>query len=159
MGVQENKCEISQNDFLHVKFSEFYLCFHNSYEIWYWFSRVFWYFNGKTSGHKLYWFTLLFDFAGCLHASHGRRSKYSALSCKACDSFLFIINFTLDQIYSVTSFCYFVVNPFSPNIQIQILQTYLHKFTAAWLAQLGECRSAEREVARSNPGRTNTQGL
>ena len=33
MGVQENKCEISQKDILHVKFSEFYLCFHNSYEI------------------------------------------------------------------------------------------------------------------------------
>ena len=32
-------------------------------------------------------------------------------------------------------------------------------FTAAWLAQLGERRSAEREVAGSNPGRTNTQGL
>ena len=31
--------------------------------------------------------------------------------------------------------------------------------TAAWLAQLGERRSAEREVASSNPGRTNTQGL
>ena len=27
---------------------------------------------------------------------------------------------------------------------------------AAWLAQLGERRSAEREVAGSNPGRTNT---
>ena len=31
--------------------------------------------------------------------------------------------------------------------------------TAALLAQLGERRSAEREVAGSNPGRTNTQGL
>ena len=31
--------------------------------------------------------------------------------------------------------------------------------TAAWLAQLGERRSAEREVEGSNPGRTNTQGL
>ena len=31
--------------------------------------------------------------------------------------------------------------------------------TAAWLAQLGERRSAEREVVSSNPGRTNTQGL
>ena len=31
--------------------------------------------------------------------------------------------------------------------------------TAAWLVQLGERRSAEREVAGSNPGRTNTQGL
>ena len=28
--------------------------------------------------------------------------------------------------------------------------------TAAWLALLGERRSAEREVAGSNPGRTNT---
>ena len=31
--------------------------------------------------------------------------------------------------------------------------------TAAWLAQLGERRSTEREVAGLNPGRTNTQGL
>ena len=31
--------------------------------------------------------------------------------------------------------------------------------TAAWLAQLGERRSTEWEVAGSNPGRTNTQGL
>ena len=29
----------------------------------------------------------------------------------------------------------------------------------AWLAQLGERRSAEQEVTGSNPGRTNTQGL
>ena len=29
--------------------------------------------------------------------------------------------------------------------------------TAAWLAQLGERRSAEREIVGSNPGRTNTQ--
>ena len=31
--------------------------------------------------------------------------------------------------------------------------------TAAWLAQLAERRSAEREITGSNPGRTNTQGL
>ena len=31
--------------------------------------------------------------------------------------------------------------------------------TTAWLAQFGECRSAEREAAGSNPGQTNTQGL
>ena len=30
---------------------------------------------------------------------------------------------------------------------------------AAWLVQLGERQSAEREVAGSNPGRTNTQSL
>ena len=29
----------------------------------------------------------------------------------------------------------------------------------AWLAQLGERQSAERDVAGSNPSRTNTQGL
>ena len=34
-----------------------------------------------------------------------------------------------------------------------------NQFTATWLVQLGERRSAEREVTRSNPGRTNTQGL
>ena len=31
--------------------------------------------------------------------------------------------------------------------------------TAAWLAQLGEGRSAEREVTGSKPCRTNTQAL
>ena len=31
--------------------------------------------------------------------------------------------------------------------------------SAAWLAQLGECWSAEQEDAGSNPSRTNTQGL
>ena len=31
--------------------------------------------------------------------------------------------------------------------------------SAAWLAQLGERRSAEREDVGSNPSRTNTQGL
>ena len=30
---------------------------------------------------------------------------------------------------------------------------------AAWLAQLGERQSAEREVVGSNPGWTNTQSL
>jgi len=30
---------------------------------------------------------------------------------------------------------------------------------AAWLAQLGERWSAEREIVGSNPGRTNTQDL
>ena len=34
----------------------------------------------------------------------------------------------------------------------------LSHLTAAWLAQLGERRRAEREVAGSNPGRTNPQG-
>ena len=33
------------------------------------------------------------------------------------------------------------------------------KKAAAWLAQLEEGRSAERKVANTNPGRTNTQGL
>ena len=31
--------------------------------------------------------------------------------------------------------------------------------TATWLAQLGDCRSAEWEVTGSNPAQTNTQGL
>ena len=38
---------------------------------------------------------------------------------------------------------------------MRMLQTH----NSARLAQLGERRSAEREVASSNPGRTNTQGL
>ena len=33
MGAEENECQISQNYTLHIKFSEFYLCFHNSCEI------------------------------------------------------------------------------------------------------------------------------
>ena len=33
MGARENKCQISQNDILHMKFLEFYLCFQNSFEI------------------------------------------------------------------------------------------------------------------------------
>ena len=37
---------------------------------------------------------------------------------------------------------------------------YHHPYqTAAWLAQLGERWSAEREVAGSNFGRTNAKGL
>ena len=51
-----------------------------------------------------------------------------------------------------------------------VLFTILHKvdssvesgdehLTAAWLAQLEERRSAEREIVGSNPGRTNTQDL
>ena len=43
----------------------------------------------------------------------------------------------------------------SPSFKPVLQQIY----TAAWLAQLEEHRSAEREVAGSNPGRTNTQDL
>ena len=32
-------------------------------------------------------------------------------------------------------------------------------FAAAWLAQLGECWSAGREITGSNPGQTNPWGL
>ena len=44
----------------------------------------------------------------------------------------------------------------TPQNNTDVSKTY---FTATWLAQLGERRSAEREVTGSNPGRTNTQGL
>ena len=52
-------------------------------------------------------------------------------------------------------------NPFSQNHKENVL---IYSFTAAWLAQLGERwsaerESAEREVTGSNPGRINTQGL
>ena len=40
MGARENKSQISQNDILHMKFSEFYLRFLNSREIWHLFSRA-----------------------------------------------------------------------------------------------------------------------
>ena len=33
MRAGENKCQILQNDILHMKFSEIYLRFHNSCEI------------------------------------------------------------------------------------------------------------------------------
>ena len=36
--ARENERQISQNYTLHIKFSEFYLCFYNSYEIWHSFS-------------------------------------------------------------------------------------------------------------------------
>ena len=36
---------------------------------------------------------------------------------------------------------------------------FMNHAATAWLAQLGERRSAEREVAGSDPCRTNTQGL
>ena len=36
----ENECQISQNYILHIKFSEFFLCNHNSCEIWHLFSRT-----------------------------------------------------------------------------------------------------------------------
>ena len=36
---------------------------------------------------------------------------------------------------------------------------FMFPITATWLAQLEEHRSAEREVAGSNHGRPNTQGL
>ena len=47
-------------------------------------------------------------------------------------------------------------NPFSQNHKENV---HIDSFTAAWLAQLGERWSAEREVTGSNPGRINTQGL
>ena len=37
--MQENECQISQSYILHMKFEEFYLCNHNSCEIWLSFSR------------------------------------------------------------------------------------------------------------------------
>ena len=40
MGGRENECQISQNYILHMKFSELYLCNHNSCEIGHSFSRT-----------------------------------------------------------------------------------------------------------------------
>ena len=42
---------------------------------------------------------------------------------------------------------------------ISKMRTMMIERRASWLAQLGERRSAEREVAGSNPSRTKTQGL
>ena len=57
----------------------------------------------------------------------------------------------------------FVVLIWSYKRKFPLIRMFLGTFsgilTAARLAQLGERQSAEREVASSNPGRTNTQGL
>ena len=45
------------------------------------------------------------------------------------------------------------------SLFITLVEACVATNTAAWLAQLGERRSAERGVAGSNPGRNNTQGL
>ena len=45
------------------------------------------------------------------------------------------------------------------SLFITLVQASVTTNTAAWLAQLGERRSAKGEVAGSNPGRTSTQGL
>ena len=47
----------------------------------------------------------------------------------------------------------------SPLVVCLAHELLFYYLTTAWLAQLGERRSTEREVAGSNPGRTNTQGL
>ena len=47
----------------------------------------------------------------------------------------------------------------SIDSELYLLKLSHKSHFTAWLAQLGERRSAEREVAGSNPGRTNTQGL
>ena len=39
MKARESKCQISQNDIFLMKFSEFYLCFHNSCELWHTYTR------------------------------------------------------------------------------------------------------------------------
>ena len=41
----------------------------------------------------------------------------------------------------------------------KVLTNKMSRLAAAWLAQLRERRSGEREVTGSNPGRTNPQGL
>ena len=40
MGARENECQISQNYIIDMKFSEFFLRFHNSFEIWHSFSQT-----------------------------------------------------------------------------------------------------------------------
>ena len=54
---------------------------------------------------------------------------------------------------------YLFINQKSVNTFLFTVTAKSTKITAAQLAQLGECQSAEREVAGSNPSRTNTQGL
>ena len=63
-----------------------------------------------------------------------------------------------------TNFSYLIqqyqLSPYLMEIVMSRRLFSLHLYhTDAWLAQLGERRSAEREVTGSNPGRTNTQGL
>ena len=71
--------------------------------------------------------------------------------------FLFFFSFSLSFLLFILSLSFIVKGAFLlkwwPTPYIKPI------LTAAWLAQLGERRSTEREVAGSNPGRTNTQGL
>ena len=60
---------------------------------------------------------------------------------------------TKDAVIHVAKTLYVIIGPEDIDISHK-----LH-LTAAWLAQLGERPSAEREVAGSNPGWTNTQDL
>ena len=51
---------------------------------------------------------------------------------------------------------------FNNSLQFQLSQgTFTETLAtqAAWLAQLGECQSAKREVMGLNPGQTNSQGF
>ena len=58
-----------------------------------------------------------------------------------------------DAVIHVAKTLYVVIVPEDIDI------SHMLHLTAAWLSQLGERRSAEREVAGSNPVRTNTQGV
>ena len=52
----------------------------------------------------------------------------------------------------------FIFLDFHEKFSLVLLQM-IYYMLSPWLAQLGEHRSAEREVVGSNPGWTNTQGL
>ena len=54
-----------------------------------------------------------------------------------------------EQVWCPTQFVHFLVKCYN----------FISPKGKDWLAQLGERWSTEREVAGSNPGRTNTQGL
>ena len=57
----------------------------------------------------------------------------------------------VDQYFPVMQFLILTI----PQLSLKVIRLK----QAAWLAHLGECRSAEREVTGSNPSRTNTQSL
>ena len=77
MRARENKCQISQNNISHMKFSEFYLCFRNSCEIWHLF-KIKWQ-VGLRIVMWLYTFYLLLVIICCWHITCWRIYIWSSL--------------------------------------------------------------------------------
>ena len=85
---------------------------------------------------------------------------------QAISSAIFVGNLTETNLFASAEECTDFCPPKNKNVPLNFSQgdklspsDQILAQTAAWLAQLGERRSTEREVTGSDPGRTNTQGL